>query len=258
MNESDDKTALIDPVADAQIAVVESDSDADEVTVVEDDSEAPAAGEHADSRRPHLGDQDASSDHAADGSSDLDTDTDTSDDADADADADGDDDVPEADEVPEADAGAVDVAAAAGRTMVDPRGPRFGAAITVVVLAVALVTIPSITSVVLLVLQAIAFGAAALFGLKAQPYGWIYRSAVAPRLGPPSELEDEAPPRFAQQVGLGFVVIALFGLAIGIPLIAQVATAFALAAAFLNAAFNFCLGCEMYLMFHRLKARKTA
>ena len=146
----------------------------------------------------------------------------------------------------------------AGRMMIDPRGPRFGAAITVVVLAAALLTIPSVASVALLFLQAIAFGAAALLGIQAQPYGWIYRKAVAPRLRPPRDLEDAAPPRFAQQVGLVFVLIALVGLALSAPVVAQIATAFALAAAFLNAVFNFCLGCEMYLLFHRVRSRRAA
>lgn len=143
------------------------------------------------------------------------------------------------------------------RTMIDPRGPRFAAAITVVVLVAALLTIPSITSVVLLVWQAVAFGAAALLGLQAQPYGWLYRNTLAQRLGPPSHLEDAAPPRFAQQVGLAFVVVALIGLAVGVPVIAQVATAFALAAAFLNAVFNFCLGCEIYLLVQRIRHRSA-
>lgn len=139
------------------------------------------------------------------------------------------------------------------RRMIDPRGPRFGAAITVVVLALVLVTIPSVVSVVLLVWQAIAFGAASFFGIQAQPYGILYRSSVAPRLGPPKELEDAAPPRFAQQVGLVFVLVALVGLAFSLPVVAYIATAFALAAAFLNAAFNFCLGCEIYLLGRRFR-----
>lgn len=147
-------------------------------------------------------------------------------------------------------------AATSGTAMIDPRGPRFAAAVTVVVLAFALLTIPSITAVLILVWQAIAFGAAALFGLKAHPYGAIYRVLVQPRLGPPKELEEEAPPRFAQQVGLGFVLIALVGLAFGVPLVATVAVACALAAAFLNAAFNFCLGCEIYLIGRRIAARR--
>lgn len=144
-----------------------------------------------------------------------------------------------------------------GRTLIDPRGPRFGAAITVVVLAIALLTIPSITSVILLVAQALVFGAAAMFGLRAQPYGWVYREYIRPRLGPPAELEDEAPPRFAQQVGLVFVLVALVGLALSAPIVAQVATALALAAAFLNAAFNFCLGCEIYLLVQRVRSRRA-
>jgi hypothetical protein len=151
-----------------------------------------------------------------------------------------------------------------GRVMVDPRGPRFAAAVTTVVLAVALLAIPddplqeSLLPVLLLTFQALVFGAAALFGLKAQLYGRIYRWLLAPRLRPPAELEDEAPPRFAQKVGLVFVLVALGGLALGAPLVAKVAVALALAAAFLNAAFNFCLGCEMYLLYKRLSARPGA
>jgi len=142
--------------------------------------------------------------------------------------------------------------------MIDPRGPRFAAAITVVVLALILVLLPSIWAVVLLVWQAVAFGAAAFFGLQAQPYSRIYRSVVRPRLGPPTEWEAEAPPRFAQQVGLGFITVAMIGLAFGLPIVATVAVAFALAAAFLNAAFNFCLGCEMYLRYQRFTAKRSA
>lgn len=157
----------------------------------------------------------------------------------------------EVDQADESAAGGSPVAAP--RPMIDPRGPRFGAAITVVVLAVALVTIPSVLAVVLLVWQAIAFGAASFFGIQAQPYGILYRASLAPRLGPPQELEDAAPPRFAQQVGLVFVLVALVGLAFSLPVVAYVATAFALAAAFLNAAFNFCLGCEIYLLVRRFR-----
>lgn len=166
-------------------------------------------------------------------------------------------DLAQATEQAEATADGDEAAEAAPRVMVDPRGPRFGAAITVVVLAVALITIPSVIAVVLLVAQAIVFGAAALFGLKAQPYGMLYRSYVAPRLGPPDALEDEAPPRFAQQVGLAFVLVAIVALALSAVPVAQIATALALAAAFLNAAFNFCLGCEIYLLVQRIKSRRA-
>lgn len=149
------------------------------------------------------------------------------------------------------------------RVMVDPRGPRFAATVTTVVLAVTLLAIPDneystdVLAVVLLAFQAAVFGAAALFGLSAQLYGRVYRAFIAPRLGPPKELEDEAPPRFAQQIGLAFVLVALVGLALGVPIVAKVAVALALAAAFLNAAFNFCLGCEIYVLYRRLASGRS-
>lgn len=136
---------------------------------------------------------------------------------------------------------------------IDPRGPRFGAVITTLVLAVILVLGPaSPVAAVLLTIQVLAFAAGSIFGLKAQPYGWIFRTFVRGRLGPPSELEDEAPPRFAQSVGLVFGLAAAAGLLLGFDVLFYVATSFALAAAFLNAAFNFCLGCEMYLLIKRI------
>ncbi|MEU6429480.1 DUF4395 domain-containing protein [Microbispora sp. NPDC046973] len=129
---------------------------------------------------------------------------------------------------------------------IDPRGPRFGAAVTTAVLAVVLVT----QNPWLLAAQAIVF---ALGAVDASPYGLVFRRFVRPRLGPPAETEDAAPPRFAQAVGLGFAVVGLIGFAAGITPLALGATAAALLAAFLNAAFGFCLGCEMYLLIRRLQ-----
>jgi hypothetical protein len=105
----------------------------------------------------------------------------------------------------------------------------------------------------LLAAQAVIFGIGAVFGLKWAPYGLIYRFAVRPRLGPPKELEAEAPPRFAQGVGLAFAVVGVVGYAAHITALGIAATSLALAAAFLNAAFGFCLGCEMYLLIRRFK-----
>jgi hypothetical protein len=131
---------------------------------------------------------------------------------------------------------------------IDPRGPRFAALVTTVVLAVVLVT----GSVWLLAAQAVVFAVGAVFGLRYSPYGWLYRKLVRPRLGPPAELEAEAPPRFAQAVGLAFALIGVAGYAAGLTWLGLTATAAALAAAFLNAAFGFCLGCEMYLIIRRI------
>ncbi|MFZ4485094.1 MAG: DUF4395 domain-containing protein [Candidatus Nanopelagicales bacterium] len=141
------------------------------------------------------------------------------------------------------------------RTTVDPRGPRFGASITVVVLAAALVTAGSPIGLALIAWQTLVFALGAFVGLYAQPYGVIFRKLICPRLTPPTDLEDAAPPRFAQLVGFVFLAIALVATLAGASAVAIVAVGFALAAAFLNAAFNVCLGCEIYLIGKRVLVR---
>jgi len=141
------------------------------------------------------------------------------------------------------------------RIKVDPRGPRFGAAVTTVVLAAALILNGTPVGTALIAWQTLVFALGALVGLQAQPYGIFFRKVVKPRLAPPAELEDAAPPRFAQAVGLAFLVVALLAALAGATIVTAVAVAFALAAAFLNAVFAFCLGCEMYLLGQRLARR---
>lgn len=136
----------------------------------------------------------------------------------------------------------------------DPRGVRFAATITTVVLALVLIT----GSGWLALAQAVVFALPALFGMRFSPYGALFRVAVRPRLGPPAETEDAAPVRFSQTVGLGFTVVAAAGYLSGLTGLGVVATAFALAAAFLNAAFGFCLGCEMYGLIARARGARTA
>ena len=135
---------------------------------------------------------------------------------------------------------------------IDPRGPRFGAAITTVVLAITLLTIPSNVAVALLAIQTAVFALGAFVGLQAQPYGILYRKLIAPKLAKPLMLEAVEPPQFAQLVGFLFAVVGLVALVSGADLVALIAVGFALGAAFLNAAFNFCLGCEMYLIGKRI------
>lgn len=135
---------------------------------------------------------------------------------------------------------------------IDPRGPRFGAAITTAVLAIILLTIPSSIALVLLGIQTVVFALGAFVGLQAQPYGILFRKLVAPKLGKPTALEAVEPPQFAQFVGFLFAVTGLIGLLLGADLVATIAVGFALGAAVLNAAFNFCLGCEMYLIGKRI------
>jgi hypothetical protein len=131
---------------------------------------------------------------------------------------------------------------------VDPRGQRFSAALSAAVLAAVLVT----GSGWLLAAQAAVFGVGAVFGLSYSPYGMIYRGLVRPRLRPPREMEDAAAPRFAQGVGLVVSIIGVIGYATGLTPLGMAGAAAALVAAFLNAAFGLCLGCEMYVLIRRI------
>lgn len=128
--------------------------------------------------------------------------------------------------------------------MLDPRGPRFAAAITTVVFVLVLV----FGSGWLALAQAAVFLATACRP-RLGPYALIYRHLVAPRLSPPASLEHAPPVRFAQLAGFVFALVSAVGYLSGAPAIGVGAAALALAAAFLNAAFGFCLGCEVYLRF---------
>jgi hypothetical protein len=135
--------------------------------------------------------------------------------------------------------------------MIDPRGQRVAAALTTLVLAVVLLT----GNVWLLLVQAAVFAVGVVGGPASTPYAWLYRRFVRPRLAPPSEMEDATPPRFAQLCGLAFAGVGLLGAAFGAGVVVTAAVAFALAAAFLNAAFGLCVGCEMYLRLRRAGIR---
>ncbi len=134
--------------------------------------------------------------------------------------------------------------------VIDARGPRFSAAITVVVLSAALIT----QSLFLIALQFAVFLIGATKGPQFTPYALIYKNWIKPRLSGEFIPEDVRPPQFAQAVGLIFAAVALVGLFTGATALFTIATGFALAAAFLNAAFNYCLGCEVYLLL--LRARR--
>jgi hypothetical protein len=133
---------------------------------------------------------------------------------------------------------------------IDARGPRFSAALTTVVLALALVT----GWVWLATLQAVVFAIGAIKGPQFTPYAFIYRALIKPRLKSPLRTEDVRPPQFAQSIDLLFALVALAGAATGTSAVFTVAVAAALAAAFLNAAFDFCLGCQVYLILARLRS----
>jgi hypothetical protein len=132
---------------------------------------------------------------------------------------------------------------------IDVRGPRFGAAVTAVVLAVAFLT----GSVWVLAFQVVVFAIGAFGGIRRSPYGYLFATLVRPRLAPPTEFEDAAPPRFAQTVGLLVTGVGLLFAVAGAGLAVEVSSAVAFVAAFLNAVFGLCLGCEMYVLGARLR-----
>ena len=135
-------------------------------------------------------------------------------------------------------------------TLIDARGPRFSALLTTIVLGVALAA----GNGWLIVAQAAIFAIGAFKGPQHTPYASIFKKVVKPRLHGEAPTEDVRPPQFAQRVGFGFTIVAIIGLLFA-PALATVAVSFALAAAFLNAAFNFCLGCEIYVRIARLRAK---
>ena len=134
---------------------------------------------------------------------------------------------------------------------IDARGPRFSAALTTVVLALALVT----GSAWVATFQAVVFAIGAINGPQFTPYAFIYRTLIKPRLKSPLRTEDVRPPQFAQSVGLLFALVAIAGALFGIDALVVAAVSMALGAAFLNAAFNFCLGCEIYLLLLRARSK---
>lgn len=136
--------------------------------------------------------------------------------------------------------------------MIDPRGIRFSAALTTVVLALVVLLAPGPAAAALISLQTIVFACGAILGPGAQPYGFLFRKLVRPRLAAPKHLEDPLPPQFAQAVGLFFALGASISMLLAWTVGVWVFAGFAMLAAALNAIFGFCLGCEMYLLIRRV------
>lgn len=139
---------------------------------------------------------------------------------------------------------------------IDPRGPRFGATITSVLLLITVfLGLDSNTensAFLLLAVITILFAVGALYGTAKHPYGLLFKKLIRPRLGAPKELEDPRPPQFAQVIGF---IVAATGLALSLFDVANglaIAAAAAFVAAFLNAAFAYCLGCQIYLGLKRI------
>jgi len=143
---------------------------------------------------------------------------------------------------------------------VDVRGPRFAAWVTTAVLVITLIVSGAspLAAAVVLGLQAVVFAIGAVAGPRRHPYGLVFANVVASRLAPVREREPVPPLKFAQLVGLVFAVIGTAGFATGAPLVGLIATGAALVAAFLNAAFGICLGCQLYPLVVHLKPTSRA
>jgi hypothetical protein len=127
---------------------------------------------------------------------------------------------------------------------IDARAPRWSAGFTTVVLIIALLT----KSTWLTIWQLAVFAVAAFINISKSPYGIFYKKVIRPRLSGEVPLEDSRPPVFAQLVGFGFVLVATIGALTHNWAVFTVAMAGCIFAAFLNSAFDYCLGCKIYLL----------
>jgi len=157
------------------------------------------------------------------------------------------------------------LAAKPGQTGIDPRGPRFGAGITAVLLLTviglgldAAAALPatlaeraSQPSFILFAVIAALFAWGAFAGIQRHPYGLFFKAAIRPRLSAPSHLEDPRPPTFSQGVGFLITVLGVVLHLAAVPYALVVAAAFAFIAAFLNSVFDYCLGCQLYVLLVR-------
>lgn len=100
-------------------------------------------------------------------------------------------------------------------------------------------------SLILLAVIVVIFALGAT-GSPAHPWNALFRHVVKPRLAPPKQTEDPAPPRFAQLVGLVITGIGLVLGVVGVAVAVPIAVALAFVAAFLNASIGLCLGCQLY------------
>ncbi len=149
------------------------------------------------------------------------------------------------------------------REPIDSRGPRFGAGITaVLLLVVAALDLGApesggarIAGWSLLAAIAALFAWGAFAGISRHPYGRVFAVAIRPRLRGEARPEDPAAPTFAQGVGFAVTSLGLLAALLGVPFAVAAAASIAFVAAFLNAAFDYCVGCRVYVLL--LRARRV-
>jgi hypothetical protein len=138
----------------------------------------------------------------------------------------------------------------------DPRGPRFGAGITSILMLVVIYLSldPASEGLALAVMgfAVVMFSFGSLLGPARHPYSYLYKYTLRKFLKAPAYLEPATPVHFAQVIGLVITGLGLVLGLIGVDFALPIAAAAAFMAAFVNAVFAYCIGCQMYLGLKRL------
>ena len=127
---------------------------------------------------------------------------------------------------------------------IDPRGQRFGAGVSAIVLAVAfLLNLPWLA-----VLVGLNLGVSSFFGTRLfLPGRAVEGRKRTLKLGP-TELEHEYPPRFAQALGFTFLALAGVAFLVGAATLGWLLVAAVAALQTLLAVTGICVGCRMYFL----------
>jgi Domain of unknown function (DUF4395) len=137
---------------------------------------------------------------------------------------------------------------------IDPRGPRFNQAMIATLLFVGFVIDwePIVAAVAII----LALGAA--LGHRFGPFLALYAYVIRPRLGPPAELEDPRPPRFAATLGVVVLAAAALAFLAGAEVVGWVLALLVAFLAGLSASTGICVGCEIYLFVARRRGVQMA
>ena len=129
--------------------------------------------------------------------------------------------------------------------LIDPRGHRFGAGVSVVLLTLAyLLNLPVVVGAV-----AVALAVSAIFGTRYSALGRPWPSVRrALNIAPPKELEGEYPPRFAQALGSVVLAVAIVLFLVGEARLAWLPVGLVVGLQTLLAVTGFCLGCRLYFL----------
>ena len=129
--------------------------------------------------------------------------------------------------------------------MIDPRGHRFGAGLSAIIIVGSFV----LNQPLGVAIAFLSIAVSGVFGLKYSIYGAIWRRIVKlAHLGPPREMEHEYPPRFAQVFGSVFLGVSLLAFALGLAPLGWLLAGAVAALQTLLAVTGYCLGCRLYFL----------